>query len=377
MDSQEILRWLRESDQERLLELWEQADRTRQEHVGSEVHLRGLIEISNYCIRRCAYCGLRESRSNLPRYRLSEEEIMACIRLAMERGYGTVVLQSGEDPWWTGDRVARLIERIKSTAALAVTLSLGERTEQEFIQWRRAGADRYFLRFETSNPSLFRRLHPPRDEDPSAAVRFPGEHPRLMLLEQLRQIGYEVGSGILIGLPGQTYEDLAEDIRWFARLDLDMIGVGPYLVHPETSLADRSVWPEASPGRQVAAGAEMTYKVIALARLVCPRANIAATTALGVQAGLEGWRLGLMWGANVLMPNLTPPAYRRLYEIYPHKGQPIGDEPIGLEAFLAELGRWPGRGRGDSPNYRSRWQPNVVGAMKGGGHGLCKEIGPT
>ncbi|HPP53749.1 MAG TPA: [FeFe] hydrogenase H-cluster radical SAM maturase HydE [Thermoguttaceae bacterium] len=356
MDGQEILQWLRESDQERLSELWQRADQTRQQHVGPEVHLRGLIEISNHCVRQCAYCGLRRGRNNLPRYRLSDEEIMSCVRIAVNRGYGTVVLQSGEDPWWTGDRVARLIERIKSATPVAVTLSLGERTEEELIRWRRAGADRYFLRFETSNPALFRRLHPPQGEEPSAYGPRAEEHPRLRLLKQLRQIGYEVGSGVLIGLPGQTYEDLAEDIRWFARLDLDMIGVGPYLVHPETPLADRSAWPVASPGHQTPAGEEMTYKVIALARLVCPRANIPATTALGVQGGQRGRRLGLQRGANVLMPNLTPPAYRRLYEIYPHKGQPIGDDPAGLDAFLAELGRYPGRGRGDSPNYRIRCQ---------------------
>ncbi|MDW8037567.1 MAG: radical SAM protein, partial [Thermoguttaceae bacterium] len=231
MDYVEILDWLRESRPTRLAALWQRADQTRRQQVGREVHLRGLIEVSSHCIRRCWYCGLRADRRDLPRYRLSESEIMACVQQAVDRGYGTVVLQSGEDPGLTADWIARLIGRIKSETPLAVTLSLGERTEEELFQWREAGADRYFLRFETSNPTLFGRLHPPRNQESDGVQNCSDslEHPRLKLLTLLRQMGYEVGSGVLIGLPGQTYEDLAEDILWFARLDLDMIGVGPYL----------------------------------------------------------------------------------------------------------------------------------------------------
>ena len=162
MQRGEILDWLRESNPARLADLWRLADQTRQNHVGGEVHLRGLIELSNWCVRLCGYCGLRADNRGLMRYRMSDEEIMVCVRKAVEFGYGTVVLQSGEDPGLTSERIAELVGRIKGETRLAVTLSLGERDDQELATWRRAGADRYLLRFETSNRSLYERIHPPR-----------------------------------------------------------------------------------------------------------------------------------------------------------------------------------------------------------------------
>ena len=164
MQRGEILDWLRQPDPARLADLWQLADRVRQQHVGGEVHLRGLVEISNYCVRLCGYCGLRAGNLGLKRYRMSDEEIMACVRKAVEFGYGTVVLQSGEDPELTCQRIARLVERIKAETPLAVTLSLGERDDEELAAWRRAGADRYLLRFETSNRTLYERIHPPRTQ---------------------------------------------------------------------------------------------------------------------------------------------------------------------------------------------------------------------
>ena len=169
MQRGEILYWLRQPDPARLADLWRLADRMRQQHVGGEVHLRGLVEMSNYCVRLCGYCGLRAGNLGLTRYRMSDEEIMACVRKAVEFGYGTVVLQSGEDPELTCQRIARLVERIKAETPLAVTLSLGERDDEELAAWRRAGADRYLLRFETSNRTLYERIHPPRADVPSAA----------------------------------------------------------------------------------------------------------------------------------------------------------------------------------------------------------------
>ena len=157
----EILDWLRESDPDRLDDLWQLADRTRQEYVGGEVHLRGLIELSNYCVRLCGYCGLRAGNAGLKRYRMSDDEILGCVRMAVGFGYGTVVLQSGEDPELTGRRIADLVRRIKAETPLAVTLSLGERGDEELAAWREAGADRYLLRFETSNRGLYERIHPP------------------------------------------------------------------------------------------------------------------------------------------------------------------------------------------------------------------------
>ncbi len=271
MEFSEIVAWLRETDPARLAELWLRADQARQRHVGGEVHLRGLVELSNHCVRLCAYCGLRAENHELERYRMTEEEILACAHSAVAYGYGTVVLQAGEDAGITGDFVGRLVRRIKTETPLAVTLSLGERDEDELAAWRHSGADRYLLRFETSNRALYERIHPPRPGIPSD---------RVALLGTLRRLDYEVGSGVMIGIPGQSYDDLARDVELFAALELDMIGVGPYLVHPHTPLADGGVYPRLPAGEQAPGGEMMTYKMIALARLACPRANIPSTTAL-------------------------------------------------------------------------------------------------
>lgn len=385
MQRSEIINWLRETDPGRLEDLWRLADRTRRENVGDEVHLRGLVELSNHCVRLCGYCGLRAANAGLQRYRMSDDEVLLCARQAVEFGYGTVVLQSGEDPQLTGQRMTGLIRRIKAETPLAVTLSLGERDDDELAEWRRAGADRYLLRFETSNRELYNRIHPPKADVPSAAKRRKSDrlggtplsgakgvvshqstpftplrdvpHSRFAILRTLRELGYEVGSGVMIGIPGQTFADLADDIELFGRLELDMIGVGPYLCHPDTPLADRRVWPDAPAGRQVPADETMTYKVIALTRLVCPRTNIPATTALATLNTDHGRELGLVRGANVAMPNLTPPKYRILYEIYPDKAciAETGRKCHQcLSARIKALGRRPGAGRGDSPNYHQR-----------------------
>ena len=358
MQRSEIINWLRETDPARLEDLWRLADRTRQEYVGGEVHLRGLIELSNHCVRLCGYCGLRAGNTALQRYRMSDDEVLESARQAVEFGYGTVVLQSGEDPLLTCDRVAGLVRRIKAETPLAVTLSLGERNEDELAEWRRAGADRYLLRFETSNRQLFERIHPPKADVPSAAKRQnETTHDRLAILETLRRLGYEVGSGVMIGIPGQTYDDLADDVELFGRLDLDMIGVGPYLPHPATSLAGAAGRCEAPAGEQVPADETTTYKVVALARLVCPRANIPATTALATLNTAQGRELGLVRGANVVMPNITPAKYRILYEVYPGKAciAETGRQCNQcLSARLMSLGRRPGSGRGDSANYHHR-----------------------
>ena len=344
----EILSWLRETNETRLDELWRRADLGRQQSVGGEVHLRGLIEISNHCIRLCGYCGLRVDNRELPRYRMTADEIMACVREGLDFGYGTVVLQAGEDPGIRADWMADVVRRIKAETPLAVTLSLGERERDELALWREAGADRYLLRFETSNRALFQRIHPPR---PGQATD------RLALLGTLRELGYEVGSGVMIGIPGQTYDDLAGDLELFRELNLDMIGVGPFLMHPETPLADPQQRPEAPPDEQAPASELMTYKAIALTRLLCPRANIPSTTALATLNKRNGRELGLVRGANIVMPNLTPPQYRVHYEIYPNKA--CIQESAGLchrcmEVRIESIGRTRGSGRGDSPNFVAR-----------------------
>ena len=344
----EILGWLHEANPARLADLWQAADQIRQRHVGGDVHLRGLIEISNHCVRLCAYCGLRAPHADLVRYRMTADEILACADRAVGFGYGTVVLQAGEDPGIEAAWMADLIRCIKQRSPLAVTLSLGEREDHELAAWREAGADRYLLRFETSNRTLYESIHPPRGGRPSD---------RIAMLRRLRVMGYEVGSGVMIGIPGQTYEDLARDIELFAKLDLDMIGVGPFLAHPETPLGDASGLPAASSAEQVPANELMTYKVIALARLVCPQANIPSTTALATLNLQQGRELGLVRGANVIMPNLTPPKYRKHYEIYPNKAciAETGEACFScVTGRIEAIGRTVGTGRGDSAAFHHK-----------------------
>lgn len=338
----EIRNWLREPDASRLEALWRRADDVRRRHVGDAVHLRGLVEISNHCVRACAYCGLRAGRRDVERYRMDDAEVLACADMAVRFGYGTVVLQAGEDPGLSAERVAGLVRRIKARTPLAVTLSLGERSDNELALWREAGADRYLLRFETSDRALYGRIHPPRAGAPSD---------RFAILRRLRALGYEIGSGVMIGIPGQTFETLTDDVETFAELDLDMIGVGPFIAHPDTPLGGGETSGSDVGDEQVPATELMTYKVVALARLICPRANIPSTTALATLNREQGRELGLARGANVIMPNLTPPSYRCKYEIYPGKAcvYETADACHGcVTARIRAMGRTVGAGRGDA-----------------------------
>jgi biotin synthase len=345
LDRPAILRWLAETDSSRLDELWREADHVRKEHVGDEVHLRGLIEISNHCLRQCHYCGLRAGNRDVTRYRMTADEIVACAKQAGRFGYGTVVLQSGEDEGLTLDGVTQIVKRVKAEAGVAVTLSLGERTVEELRTWSEAGADRYLLRFETSNSDLFSRMHPARGK---------GRPSRMSVLRQLGPLGYEVGSGVMIGIPGQTYDDLANDLELFRELDLDMIGVGPFIAHPATPFGQT----EATPTEGQAPATElMTYKMIALARLMCPDANIPSTTALATLNIAEGRELGLQRGANIVMPNMTPPEYRVHYEIYPAKACIRETADLCnrcITGRIEKIGRPIGKGPGPSPNARRR-----------------------
>jgi biotin synthase len=340
LNREAILHWLKETDEGQLEALWCTVDQVRQEHVGQAVHLRGLIEISNHCVCSCGYCGLRAGNALLPRYRMSRDAIFQSALEAADLGYGTVVLQAGYDPLLTTDWVSDVIRRIKRHTNLAVTLSLGERPSDQLLAWRQAGADRYLLRFETSDRQLYDLIHPPfgrRRSDRTAVLR------------SLRLMGYEIGGGIMVGIPGQTWNSVADDILLFKALDLDMIGVGPYIAHPQTPLG-RGEWVRSIPeSEQVPADELMVYKVLALARLVRPDANIPATTALATINPLNGRELGLQRGANVVMPNLTPLRYRQMYEIYPGKAcvSETGQKcDACLKARLASIGRTVGDGPG-------------------------------
>jgi len=334
----QILAWLREDDEVRLRNLWDAADDMRRRSVGDDVHFRGLIEISNHCVRRCAYCGLHVENTKIERYRMTADEILACAREAKEYGYGTVVMQSGEDYGITVAWMADVIRRIKSEVGLAVTLSLGERPVEDLAAWKQAGADRYLMRFETSDLKLYDRIHPPLGNRKSD---------RFALLEELRRLGYEVGSGVMIGIPGQSYDTLVNDLCMFRSMDLDMIGVGPYIPHPDTVLGrDPQPLP---PDQQVPNTELMTYKVVALTRLLCPQANIPSTTALATINKANGRELGLCRGANVVMPNLTPVQYRRHYEIYPAKAcinETARECRFCLKNRVQSIGRTIGQGPG-------------------------------
>lgn len=319
--------------------LYMAADRVREQNMGDKVFLRGIIEFSNYCHRSCDYCGIRALNGDVQRYRMSIEEIVAVAAEAEKLGNTTVVLQSGEDPWFTCDRVCEMIQAIKARTRLAVTLSIGERPPDELRRFREAGCDRYLLRFETSDRELFRRIHP--DDD------FDG---RIRCLQHIREAGIQLGSGFMIGLPGGTIETLVDDILFATALDLDMIGCGPYLAHPGTPLAEQAPAEATSRAGAVFADFELYFKTIAILRLLNPLAHIPATTAFDALQP-DGRDLVLQRGANVFMPNVTPQAYRVHYQLYPNK--PCVDEDSGqcsrcVRGRVARLGREIGTGPGDS-----------------------------
>lgn len=308
--------------------LFAEARRVRHATKGNGVFLRGLIELSSICNRNCLYCGMRHENPNVRRYAMQDDEIVACAALAAELNFGTVVLQAGEcERLWTQARISQLIRRIKAETGQKITLSLGERCEADTAAWKAAGADRYLLRFETTDRALFNRIHPgsPQTE----------EHPRIAQLKRMKAQGYEIGSGVMLGIPGQTLDSVVEDLLTFAELKLDMVGLGPYLKHPETPLG------QSAQTSEVPVSADFTCRCYALTRLLLPNANIPSTTALSTLDPLNGRTLGLTSGANVFMPNLTPAVYREGYQIYPGKicvVAPQADSLDALKATFDELG---------------------------------------
>jgi biotin synthase len=275
--------------------LFQAADAVRREFVGDGVHLRGLIEFSNICRQNCLYCGLRRDNLKAERYRLSPEEIIYMARQAKEFGYKTVVMQSGEDMWFDEARLCHIIREVKKLG-LALTLSVGERSRAEYAAFKRAGADRYLLRIETTDKKLYEEL------DPNMTLEN-----RLRCLMDLKELGYEVGTGIMVGLPKQTLASIAADILFFKEIDADMLGIGPFIANGDTPLA-----------KEKNGSVELSFRVIAVLRLLMPDINIPATTAMETLAP-NGRTRGLMAGANVVMPNVTEGDYRRKYALYPGK----------------------------------------------------------
>lgn len=302
-----------------------------EQHFGRRIYLRGLIEISNVCRNDCYYCGIRSANAQVSRYRLTAEEIMSACQGGYEIGFRTFVLQGGEDPYWRGDRLVALVHRIRSTyPACAITLSLGEMEREEYEALFRAGANRYLLRHETYDSQHYQQLHPSTMSQAH----------RLQALHELKRIGYQVGTGIMVGSPGQTTAHLAQDLAFIRRLRPAMIGVGPFIPHEDTPL------------RGYPAGSlSMTLRFLALCRLMNPQALIPATTAIATLHP-EGRLAAIRSGCNVVMPNLSPLNHRADYALYNNKaclGAEAAEGVALLEAQLDTIGYQIDWGRGDAP----------------------------
>ena len=284
------------------------AERAVLAHCGDSVRLRGLVEFSNRCVLDCRYCGIRRGNRAVKRFSLSVDDVVSCARWCADKGYGSLVLQSGErrDPAFVR-RVETMIRAIKAATrsamqpdGLGITLCVGEQSEEAYARWFEAGAHRYLLRIETSSASLFAEIHPSTQRHET----------RLACLKSLRALGYQVGTGVMIGLPGQTVEHLVDDLLFFRDMDVDMIGMGPYIPHPQAVLPH--------PVPDVATRVALTLRTIATTRLALPTVNIAATTALQTLAA-DGLVQGLRHGANVVMPQATPLRVRQQYTLYDGK----------------------------------------------------------
>lgn len=275
--------------------LFSLADKVRRENVGDEVHLRGLIEFSNICHCFCKYCGLRCENKELDRYRILPDDIVKYAQKAVEMGYKTIVLQSGEDAFYTRKILCDIIKRIKEFD-VALTLSIGERSFDDYKAFRDCGADRYLIRIETTDKDLYKKMHPNMSFDN-----------RVRCLKDLRKLGFEVGTGCLVGLPEQTVESLADDVLFFKEINADMVGIGPFIAHPHTPLKDTAN-----------GNFTLALKVMALTRILLKNINIPATTAMET-LNSNGRIIALQSGANVVMPNVTTTEYRAKYEIYPNK----------------------------------------------------------
>jgi len=325
---EEIVFLLSLNSKEEVLKLYRRADEVRKEYCGDEVHLRGIIEFSNYCEQDCLYCGLRISNDALPRYRMTREEILRTVDYIVKADIKTIVLQSGEDFFFTTEFITNVIIRIKEKYDVAITLSLGERGFEEYSEWRNTGADRYLLKHETANKRLYSAIHNRQNLNE-----------RIKHLKFLKSIGFQTGSGDIIGLPGQTIEDIADDILLCKNLINDMASFSPFIPSYDT------------PFRKVSkADLELTLKTMAVARIVLKDAHIPSTTALGslVESGREK---GLEVGANVIMPNYTPLPYRKDYKIYEGKIC-VTDDPLAcadcLRLMIEGLGRRVDEGKGNS-----------------------------
>lgn len=312
--------------------IFEKARKIRQAYYGTDVYIRGLIEFTNYCKNDCYYCGIRRSNSRAHRYRLSEEQILRCCHQGYTLGFRTFVLQGGEDGYFTDERMVNLVKEIrKNYPDCAITLSIGERSYDSYLALFEAGADRYLLRHETWDEEHYRLLHPPA---------LSAKH-RQQCLWDLKKIGYQVGTGYMVGSPFQTAENLADDMLFLEKLNPQMVGIGPFIPHHDTPFKD-----------QAAGTLELTLYMLGLIRLMLPKVLLPATTALGT-IDEKGRELGILAGANVVMPNLSPENVRKDYLLYDNKictGSEAAECRMDLENRMHAIGYQVVCHRGDSLN---------------------------
>lgn len=327
----ELIEGRSESSSERLFAL---ARQVREKHYGKDVYIRGLIEFTNYCRNDCYYCGIRRSNAKAQRYRLTEDEILSCCEEGHRLGFRTFVLQGGEDGYFTDGKVCRIVSRIKGLFPdCAVTLSIGEKSRESYQAFFDAGADRYLLRHETADFCHYGKLHPPE---------LSAEN-RQRCLWDLMDIGYQVGTGFMVGSPYQTPWELAEDMEFLAKLRPQMVGIGPFVPHSDTPFGNM-------PGGTV----ELTLFMLGLIRLTLPQALIPATTALGTIDPV-GREKGILAGANVVMPNLSPVSVRKKYSLYDNKictGEESAQCLECLKNRIASTGYRIVLGRGDHPDKK-------------------------
>lgn len=305
------------------------AEEVRGQNYGDKIYLRGLIEFTNYCKNNCYYCGIRGGNKDLQRYRLSKEQILSCCKEGYALGYRTFVLQGGEDPYFTDEKICDIVSDIRSLYPdCAITLSIGEKSKESYEKYFDCGANRYLLRHETADAELYSKLHPSQMSLEN----------RKRCLFDLKAIGYQVGAGFMVGAPHQTMQNIITDLRFLQELEPDMIGIGPFIPHAQTPLRDFS-----------GGSAELTLKLLSILRLMFPYVLLPATTALGTLHP-RGRELGIKAGANVVMPNLSPTDVRKLYELYDGKIC-TGDEAAQcrgcLEARVASVGCRVVTDRGD------------------------------
>jgi biotin synthase len=329
LDDKRILHFIRTDDPGETETLFAAAREARAKHYGDAVYFRGLIEFSNYCKNDCFYCGIRKSNAKIERYRLTQEQILDCCRTGDGLGFKTFVLQSGEDPWFSDERMAEIVRAIREEfPEHAITLSLGERSRESYELLFKTGANRYLLRHETADERHYNRLHP---NGMSLSAR-------KQCLYDLKEIGFQVGAGFMVGSPFQTPENLLDDLRFLRELRPHMVGIGPFIPHADTPF-----------GQHPQGSLELTLKMVALTRLILPDALLPATTALGTIAE-DGREQALMAGANVVMPNLSPVGVRKKYALYDNKIC-TGDETATcihcISRRIRSQGLTPDMGRGD------------------------------